>query len=52
MSLPMSFEWVASGKVSIRRRSRAQKRLAQEGLRFPAKQLNLDQFCTTRSRRS
>lgn len=42
--LPAHFYWVATGTVSFRRGSRDEKRIAQEGMRFPGKQLNLDEF--------
>jgi hypothetical protein len=42
--LPAHFCWVATGSVSFRRGSREEKRIAQEGIRFPSKLLNLDEF--------
>lgn len=42
--LPAHFCWVATGTVSFRRGSREEKRIAQEGIRFPGKLLNLDEF--------
>ena len=41
-AMPAQFRWVATGKVSFRRGSQEQKRIAQNGLRFPAKHLRLD----------
>jgi hypothetical protein len=43
-SLRADFCWVATGTVSFRRGSREEKRIAQEGIRFPGKLLNLDEF--------
>lgn len=40
--LPGRRRWVASGKISFRRGSREEKRIAQRGLRFPSKHLDLD----------
>jgi len=42
--LPAHFCWVATGTVSFRRGSREEKRIAQEGIGFPRKLLNLDEF--------
>ena len=36
------FHWVATGTVAFRRGSREEKRIAEKGLRFPVKQLDLD----------
>jgi hypothetical protein len=41
--LPGRFRWVASGKISFRHGSREEKRIAQRGLRFPSRRLNLDE---------
>jgi hypothetical protein len=40
--LPGEFRWVSTGRVAFRRGSREEKRIAQKGLRFPTKQLDLD----------
>lgn len=40
--LPRRFYWVATGAVSFDRASPQAKRIAQAGLRFPAKHINLD----------
>jgi hypothetical protein len=42
--MPAHFCWVATGTVSFRRGSQEEKRIAQEGIRFPGKRLNLDEF--------
>jgi hypothetical protein len=42
--LPRHFRWIATGTVSFRRGSREEKKIAQRGLRFPVKQLDLDSF--------
>lgn len=42
--LPAHFYWVATGSVAFRRGSREEKRIAQQGIRFPGKQLNFDQI--------
>jgi hypothetical protein len=49
--LPAHFCWVATGTVSFRRGSREEKRIAQEGIRFPGKALNLDEFRFCKKRR-
>jgi hypothetical protein len=40
-ALPRRFHWVASGAVSFDRASPQAKRIAQAGLRFPAKHIDL-----------
>jgi len=42
--LPRHFRWIATGTVSFRHGSREEKKIAQRGLRFPVKQLDLDSF--------
>jgi len=41
-AMPGEFRWVATGTVAFRRGSREEKRIAERGLRFPAKHLHLD----------
>jgi hypothetical protein len=40
--LPPSFCWIATGTVSFRRGSLLANKIAQAGLRFPVKHLNLE----------
>ncbi|MGO4880256.1 MAG: hypothetical protein ACLP59_05480 [Bryobacteraceae bacterium] len=42
--MPAHFYWVATGAVGFRRGGQEQRRIAQEGLKFPGKRLNLDEF--------
>jgi hypothetical protein len=42
--LPALYCRVATGKIAFRRGSGAEKRIAQKGLRFPVKQLDLDRL--------
>ncbi len=44
MRLPPRFCWLATGRISFRRGSPQEKRIAQKGLRFPVKQLDLDRL--------
>ena len=46
--LRQEFHWIASGSISFPRGSRHEKRLAQEGLRFPVKRLDLDRMAKAR----
>ena len=39
------FCWVATGRISFGRGSPQGRKIAQMGLRFPTRQLDLDQFC-------
>lgn len=42
--LPRHFCWIATGTVAFNRASPQARRLAQIGLRFPVKQINLDEL--------
>jgi hypothetical protein len=44
VELGQHFCWVATGSIAFRRGSPQEKRIAQQGLRFPVKRLNLDSY--------
>jgi len=43
-ALPRYYRWVATGKIAFRRGGQEEKKLAQEGIGFPSRQLNLDEL--------
>lgn len=46
-AMPGLFRWVATGSIAFRRGSRQERQIAEQGLRFPSKQVDLDDLLKT-----